>query len=143
MIGPDFDGSRAVWMKSIETIPFNLHFLPPIDYEHLPQNAIWFDVGIIPFVNNEITVATYPLKLYEYFALGLPVVSYPVPDCMNYSDIVEIADNADSFGTAIDSALAMRSDSCFVSRLRECAAQNDWRSRAHSILRSICDADVE
>jgi len=34
-----------------------------------------FDVALMPFVMNELTLAANPLKIREYLAAGLPVVS--------------------------------------------------------------------
>jgi hypothetical protein len=34
-----------------------------------------FDVGLIPFRQNQLTASVDPIKYYEYRALGLPVVS--------------------------------------------------------------------
>ena len=41
-----------------------------------------FDVGLIPFFQDEIAALADPIKLYEYYAVGIPVVStvaWPLP----------------------------------------------------------------
>src|SRR5262249_14366028 len=50
----------------------NVHHLGLIPYAELPGYARYFDIGLIPFVLNQLTRAVNPLKLLEYFALGLP-----------------------------------------------------------------------
>ncbi|MFA5951867.1 MAG: glycosyltransferase [Hyphomicrobium sp.] len=137
LVGPEFDGSLADWRRSKMQLPDNLFFIPPVNYEELPLTAIWFDVAMIPFVVNEITAATSPLKLYEYFALGKPVVSTPIPDCAGYPDVVLVAEDADRFAAAVDRALVWRTDEERRARLRRYALQNDWMTRACAILRSI------
>jgi len=52
----------------------NVHLLGRRDYESLPAYCKAFDVAILPFIVNELTVAANPLKLREYLAAGLPVV---------------------------------------------------------------------
>ena len=46
-------------------------------FNELPEYAQVFDVGIIPFIVNDLTIAANPLKLLEYMALGIPVVTAP------------------------------------------------------------------
>ena len=48
----------------------NLHYLGAVPYEKLPEYAVFFDVALIPFKINDLTIAVNPLKLMEYFALG-------------------------------------------------------------------------
>ena len=76
LIGPNFDRSIT---KINHSLP-NIHVLDPIPYNELPRHAVWFDVALIPFVNNYITNATSPLKLYEYMALRRPIVSTNIPE---------------------------------------------------------------
>ena len=40
--------------------------------------AAGFDACLIPFLQNELTDAVCPIKLFEYWALGKPVVSAPL-----------------------------------------------------------------
>ncbi|MBA2125584.1 hypothetical protein DLM45_05010 [Hyphomicrobium methylovorum] len=135
LIGPDFDGSLAKWRRENRALPENLFILPPFPYHTLPNLAVWFDVGMIPFVVNKITAATSPLKLYEYFALQIPVVSSPLPDCERYADVVAVADGSENFAQAVDSAVARSSNTDIRQRLSSYAARSDWQSRASEILK--------
>lgn len=60
--------------QSLET-PSNLHFLGLKKQLDLPVYLAHADVAIIPWKVNEITQATSPLKIYEYLAMGKPVVA--------------------------------------------------------------------
>jgi glycosyltransferase involved in cell wall biosynthesis len=71
----------------------NLHFLGRRPYETLPAYCRHFDVGLIPFKVNELTRAVNPIKLREYLAAGLPVVSTPMPEVALYKHLIEIADS--------------------------------------------------
>jgi glycosyltransferase involved in cell wall biosynthesis len=53
----------------------NIHFLGLKDRDTLPAYLAYSDVAIIPWKVNEITHSTSPIKLFEYIAMGLPVVS--------------------------------------------------------------------
>ncbi|NNE66289.1 MAG: glycosyltransferase [Pyrinomonadaceae bacterium] len=49
-------------------------------YEDLPSYCKAFDVGLNPFIINDLTLAANPLKVREYLAAGLPVVSSDLPE---------------------------------------------------------------
>jgi glycosyltransferase involved in cell wall biosynthesis len=71
----------------------NVHLLGPKPYEALPAYVKAFDVAILPFVMNELTIASNPLKLREYLAAGLPVVSSAIPEACRLKHLVRIGRN--------------------------------------------------
>jgi len=58
----------------------NVHFLGRKPYAELPGYCKAFDVALMPFKWNELTLNANPLKVREYLAAGLPVVSTPLPE---------------------------------------------------------------
>ncbi|MEQ1642481.1 MAG: glycosyltransferase [Pyrinomonadaceae bacterium] len=83
----------------------NVHFLGRKPYADLPAYCKAFDVALNPFVVNELTLAANPLKVREYLAAGLPVVSTDIPECRVLPDCLIGTDHAD-FIAKIESALA-------------------------------------
>jgi hypothetical protein len=143
LIGPDYDGSQREWRARTEgTLPDNLFLVPAIPYDRLPAQAAWFDVAMVPFLVNEITLATSPLKLYEYFAMGAPVVSTPLPECARHRPAVLIAEGVEAFAAAVDRALALRADPAHRALLAREAAANDWRARAEAIAAAVREMDA-
>lgn len=63
------------------------------------------DVALVPFRINELTRSASPLKLYEYLASGLPVVSSALPEALRCSPPVYVAEGLDGFIGAIEAAL--------------------------------------
>lgn len=88
----------------------NMHFLGRKPYSELPAYCRQFDVGLIPFQVNELTHAVNPIKLREYLAAGLPVVSTPMPEVKLYNHLIHIADSTDTFIEAIESSLSTGAD---------------------------------
>ena len=85
----------------------NVHLLGGRPYERLPAYCRGFTVGLIPFRMNRLTRAVNPIKLREYLAAGLPVVSAPLAAALPYVPAVQIAQTLDEFLPACQRALDM------------------------------------
>jgi glycosyltransferase involved in cell wall biosynthesis len=83
----------------------NVHLLGRRSYDSLPAYCKAFDVAILPFVVNELTVAANPLKLREYLAAGLPVVATPLPEVLKLGALVRMARTPEEFLYEIESLL--------------------------------------
>ena len=132
IIGPDYDGTMP---PSILDLP-NLDWLGVKSYEKLPTYLAYFDVAMIPFLLNEITHATSPLKLFEYMAGGKPVIVTPMQESLRYEGVL-VADTAISFSKCIDQALQLRKDSNYLQQIDQLAKMNTWQVRAEQILYAL------
>jgi glycosyltransferase involved in cell wall biosynthesis len=72
-------GRVSTDVSALEALP-NVHLLGRKPYEQLPAYCKAFDVALMPFRINELTLNANPLKVREYLAAGLPVVSTPIPE---------------------------------------------------------------
>ncbi len=63
------------------------------------------DVGVVPYAVNELTRSIFPMKIYEYLAAGLPVVTTPLPALDEIPDVHRAGDVA-GFVDAVASVLA-------------------------------------
>lgn len=133
LIGPDHDGSIE---QSGLSRHDNVVWLGPRDYQALPGYLHLFDVAMIPFRINDITVATSPLKLFEYFAGGRAVVATAMPECMAFPEVF-VADTAEEFATRLVEAKRIAKDPAFLARLAALAGENTWRARAQAVLDSL------
>lgn len=84
-------------IKILDNIP-NIHFLGRKPYAELPSFCKAFDIALNPFEISELTLAANPLKVREYLAAGLQVVSTDIPEvrildnCLigeNHADFIE------------------------------------------------------
>jgi len=85
--------------------PPNVHFTGPVPYEQLPALLAACDVGIVPFIKNELTHAVSPLKLFEYLATGLPVVATRLDEMEATASPAVLCDDADTFARAVERVL--------------------------------------
>lgn len=86
----------------------NVFLLGPRNYQELPPYLHHSDVGIIPFRRLPLIEAVNPIKLYEYMAAGLPVVSSAWDEMVRLSSPALIATTADEFASGIQEAYKNR-----------------------------------
>lgn len=113
----------------------NIYFLGPKNYDILPNYASHFDVCTIPFLINYITQATSPLKLFEYMALGKPIVTTAMKECQKYESVM-IANNKENFVNLIDKALILNNEhnATYFNLLNKEALENTWEEKAKIII---------
>jgi glycosyltransferase involved in cell wall biosynthesis len=83
----------------------NVHFLGRKPYAELPAYCKGFDVALNPFAINELTLAANPLKVREYLAAGLQVVSTDIPE-VRMLKYCAVGGTHDEFIAKIEYALA-------------------------------------
>lgn len=129
-IGPlDYDKS---FVKKKHLNFRNLFFLGPKDYNILPKYAKYFDVAIIPFKVNDITRATSPIKLFEYMALGKPIVTTNMPECRKYKSVL-VAKNETEFIKMLGEALKLKGNLRHEALVLKEARENSWSIRVKEI----------
>jgi hypothetical protein len=104
----------------------------------VPSYLRGFQVGLVPYRVGEQARAIDPLKLYEYLAFGLPVVSVDIPSVRRFSSVVRIAGNPDEFLSSLEPAIA-EDDADLRVRRRALARENTWEVRADSIGRALVE----
>lgn len=125
LIGVNYDNSLD---KSGVLELENVHYLGKKDYEELPQYLHNFDVCIIPFIVNEITLSTSPVKLFEYMSGNKPIVTTKLPECLKYKSVF-IGENAQDFINKLDDALKSAKDPEYISLLDKEARENSWEEK--------------
>ncbi len=114
----------------------NVFFAPPVGADEVPPIMGSMDVGIIPYIRNEFTVAVYPLKVNEYLSVGLPVIMTSFADLPDFADVVDIADDAQTFIDLIDKNVKTDSEELILARM-QFASANSWAQRAVELERVL------
>lgn len=100
----------------------------------MPGYVQAFDVEVIWRVVDEMTSAMSPLKVYESLAAGVPVVSTPLPHCVEEPTVRTAAD-ASGITYAIEAALG--DDDAARDGFRAAAANTDWEVRLAPVLEKL------
>jgi hypothetical protein len=133
LIGVSYDGTLE---KSGVLDLKNVHWLGMKPYDKIFEYVGMFDVAMIPFRVNNITLATSPIKLFEYMACRKPVVSTALPEVMKYPGVL-IARDQFQFALHLEQALRMKEDSEYLAMLDQVAQENTWESRVEAVLEQL------
>lgn len=125
VVGPVTD----VNVSALGALP-NVHLTGHVPVDEVPGALTGFDVGLMPYADQPMTPYTYPAKLHQYLAAGLPIASTPLPDLADFPGMAEQGDRGDGFIDAVRRALA--SDVEPADR-RAVAAANTWEARAEAM----------
>lgn len=108
----------------------NVRLLGPVPPEEVPDLLALCHVGIIPFVPSTLTRAIHPVKLYEYFAAGLPVVAADLDEIRRIGSPARLATGESQWVEAVRSALAspLRKEALAF------ASRNDWMTRFEALM---------
>ena len=131
-------GDSTVDLAPYRELP-NMHFLGQRPYADLPAYCRHFDVGLIPFKINDLTRAVNPIKLREYLAAGLPVVSTPLPEVKHYEHLVNLADTPADAAEAVSRLLLAAGPS--RAELAEAMRDEGWRGRVDRIGEALLSSE--
>ena len=129
LIGVDYD--RSIDAAGLTRLP-NVHVLGPRRYQDLPDYLAQFDVATIPFLLNEVTESTSPIKLFEYMAGGRSIVTTDLRECRKYESVL-IAHSTAEYIELVDRAIALGTDPAYRAKMRTEAQANSWHQRAEEL----------
>jgi hypothetical protein len=90
----------------------NVHALPWRGHRDLPGILAGLDIGFMPYdCSDKKNMHCVPLKIYDYFSIGLPVVSASILNLLDSSGEIYFGDTSDELARAVSSALLEPFDS--------------------------------
>jgi glycosyltransferase involved in cell wall biosynthesis len=128
LIGPD-----TLARRELAGLP-NVLVLGRRDYALVPAYLQRADVGLMPFDVSrepETVECLNPLKMYQYFAAGLPVVASEWQALRQLGSPAVTCASAEDFAAALQRVTDRRPDR---DALRRYAARFDWRVRLQELL---------
>lgn len=124
----------------------NVRMLGERPYATLPKWLAGFDVCLIPFKIIPLTLATNPVKIYEYLSAGKATVGVDLPELRPLRELMYLASDHASFCAAVRRALDERqSPDVQLSRARRMAfaREQTWEHRAIAFEAVADDASDE
>ncbi|WP_312072912.1 methyltransferase [Atlantibacter sp.] len=116
----------------------NVYFLGSKSYFELPQYAYYYDIGILPFKKYKLTESVSPVKLFEYMALGKPVVTTDLVECLKYNScLIAEAEDHETFVENLLKAVALKNNADYQLTLQKEAVENSWQSKTIDYLELV------
>lgn len=128
VIGPEF--GRKMNLKDLP----DLVYLGMKPHQILPNYIKRFSICIIPFRITSLTLATNPVKAYEYLASGTPTISTDLPEACLMKPYVDAANGLENFIELVKHRLVNPGDR--KARI-QFALNNTWKARSDQVERLL------
>lgn len=125
----------------------NVNFIGSVPYESVPNILASIDVAILPFVKNNVTDVTNPLKVFEYLAAGLPVVGTDLDELQAIKkadgpSFLKVARDDRQFAEFLEAAVGLRVSNGTqfgegVAEAKDYARGQTWYHRAAFAIQSV------
>ena len=132
LVGADTTGAKA----RLQALG-NVAFTGEVSYASLPYYLDAFDVCLLPFQVIPLTLATNPVKIYEYLSAGKEVVSIELPEIRQFGELVRTGRDHASFLDAVATALTATRDPLLMERRQLFAAEQTWTHRVQDLVQGI------
>ena len=119
----------------------NVRLLGRRNYRDLPAYCKGFDIAILPFVKNPLTIAANPLKLREYLAAGLPVVATAIPEAIRLQPLLRIGESFEHFLQQLEELLRdLTGPQAAISQVMETESWDEKVAQLSEIVRTAQSA---
>ena len=118
----------------------NITFYGKVPYQDLPALVQYFDICILPYLINELTVNINPLKFMEYLSTEIPIVVTGLPDLKKYSPDIGWAEDPDKFIEYADYFLNKENEDNRKERIKKTRLylkNQSWTEKADQFLKFI------
>jgi len=134
-------GDATGSMERFDKYP-NVHVLGFQPYERIPAYGSGFDVALMPWLDNDWIRFANPIKLKEYLALGLAVVSTEFREADGYRDVIRVAGSHAEFVELVRKTLSDGGPKTPEER-RACVLSASWEARAADLMRLAESSTVD
>ena len=98
-----------------------------------------FDVCIIPYdVSFVFNRFSYPMKIFEYFYAGKPIVSTPIEELKKFPNLIKLTSNASGFAAVIKNVLIRTWPEEKQKQQQLLAIENSWEKKLNIIAKFLC-----
>ncbi|MEI7792454.1 MAG: glycosyltransferase [Candidatus Berkelbacteria bacterium] len=129
----DYQKYRELVVKNY--LQKSVFFHGVVPYSMVPDALSKMDVGILPFLNSPITNIAFPLKVLEYTAAGLAIVSSPLTEVVDtYGDNIIYATSQEEWHNAF--VLLLSNHTKYIKRivnLKKSLYRFDWSNISNKL----------
>lgn len=108
------------------------------DKKEIPGIISQFDIGIIPYdISQNFNKFCHPMKLFEYFYPGIPVISTPITELSYFKDLVFIENDYKNWQKRIEKILSKTWPPANKVKQKQLAIGNSWENKIKLIYKAI------
>ena len=112
----------------------NVKFIGEIPYAALPHYLYGFDVCLLPFKVIPLTLATNPVKVYEYLSAGKSMIAVDLPEMKQFGELVRVVVNTEEFLSAVADSLASPESTAVINNRKAFASEQTWAHRVDTLI---------
>jgi glycosyltransferase involved in cell wall biosynthesis len=139
LVGPVLGGAQEELDKL--TAHANVTHSGAVPHDQVPAILREFTIALIPFRYGELTRGVNPNKLYEYLAVGLPVVATRFcREVQMFPDIVRAAEPGEEFVNACERTIQLLTEgsrSKIAMDAKRIAKEHDWNDIAEKFWSNV------
>jgi len=137
---PDDDAFRDTekHIRQIKSFQ-NVFLIPKTKSRRVVKEIIkGFDIGIIPYDTSlDFNRYCYPMKLFEYFYMGKPVISTPIDELKRFPKFVKIGESSIDWEKHIKSLISMSWPKVYKKEQKKLAIENSWENKIEAIYNQV------
>jgi glycosyltransferase involved in cell wall biosynthesis len=108
------------------------------DRRKLPGDFKQFDISMIPYdVSQAFNKNCYPMKIFEFFYLGKPIVSTDIIELRRFTNLIRIGKNVREWEEIINDLLLKKWPINYKKEQKKLARENSWQNKIKTITRFL------
>jgi len=109
----------------------NVIFTGSQSYCSIPNILNNLDVCIMPFTKTDLVKSVNPVKIYEYLAMGKPVIALRYAETQKFGDLIYTYDTEEEFDCLLKKIFPINEREKLIHKKLEFARKNSWNQRAN------------
>jgi glycosyltransferase involved in cell wall biosynthesis len=126
--------------NQLEKLKFfsNVHILPRRSREKVKETMSYFDICMIPYdASLDFNKYCFPMKLFEYFYLGKPVLSTPIDELKRFTKYVSLGVTVMDWSNTINELLVKKWPISYRNEQKTLAVVNSYSKKVSMILNIV------
>lgn len=112
----------------------NVYFQEFDKKDYIPSVIKQFDICLIPYdISQDFNRYCYPMKVFEYFYLGKPIISTPIEELKQFFPLIKIASDTNDFNKSIKEILKNGWPLNYARKQKALALDNTWEKKIKKI----------
>lgn len=137
------DSHLASQITELQAQPNYVH-LPPVAKATIPVLVQQFDFGLIPYTSSQVfNKNCHPMKLYEYWWFGKPVIATSIYELSRYARDLYSGDDAHSAIQWVKQKLKNGYSPRSRQRIQQTARDNSWHAKLTAISEVVTAQTIE